>query len=162
MLLGGRLIPLVSRESLGEPRFLPPYGIEVVATIDANANRIGKARSDHDLVARGVVELKKSLIEENIPTFGVQQNESFRHNVEGFEQSHMRLLNLLGHQPERTVRPATISIRLVIGCHDEVGQRVEIDLAGFPRRLRELPLKELSHDNYAAASVIVVIVMVWL
>src|SRR5450631_1820088 len=149
MLLGRIAILLVAVEPFGEPFLLSPDRIKVMTAVDAGTNGVGETPANRDPVDCGVVKFEEFLVEKNIPSFGVKK-------------PRVRTLKLIGHQQDRAIRPLAITVGLIVGCRYEIGQQFKIDLAQFLRRLGKLPLKELAHGCYAAISVMVVIVIVWL
>jgi hypothetical protein len=133
-----------------------------MTALDAGTNGVGETPTNRDPVGCAVKKFEEFPVEKNIPSFCIQKHESLRDDLERFKKPRVRTLKLVGHQRDRAIRPLAITVGLVVGRRYETGQQFKIDLARLLRRFRKLPLKEPAHGCYAASSVMVVIVMVWL
>ncbi len=69
-----------------------------MTALDAGTNGVGETPANRDPVNCGVVKFEEFLVEKNIPSFGIQKDESLRDYLERFKKPRVRTLKLIGHQ----------------------------------------------------------------
>ena len=137
------------REQLhAEGRGVFPEGAHLLAARQQFQQRSSGRRE----LRRQVHHLAIALVAEHEPPIAVVHAQSLRHVVEGRLQLEFLLavqfsrplalarvtVELLDHERDGAVGAAAIAIHLLIGRADELRQPVEIDIAGWLRRLRQL------------------------
>ena len=103
-------------------------------------------------IRREFHHLAVALVAEHEPHLGVVHAQPLCHVIEGHIQLEFLLaqqfgcplalaqvtLELVDHERDGAVGAAALAIRLLVGGADELHQHLQIDLAGWSRRLRQL------------------------
>ncbi len=147
VLLEGAVVTPVPRGPLGEPLLLAPDSLEVVPSLDAEAHRVCEVCTDLNGVAGGIVELEELPVEKKVAPLRIEQDKSFGHDFEGVHQASVRLLQLVGHQGNGAVGSLAIALGLDVGGLDDLGERVQVELAILTRGPRHLSREKPAHDD---------------
>ena len=92
------LMPLAGLVQLLEPRgdpfFLAPDGLRIIAARDADADGIFQPRARLEQVRTAAVHLRIFLVPENIAAFGIEKHDALRQDVDRLPQALMRFARL--------------------------------------------------------------------
>src|SRR5437868_3666048 len=81
-------------ETRGDPFFLAPDGLRIIAARNADADGILQPRARPEQVRTAAVHLRIFLVPENIAAFGIEKHDALRQDIDRFPQALVRFARL--------------------------------------------------------------------